>query len=124
LCGISSNWGFSVLSFTMIACHLEWRVCTPCRWTIFVVARTTQAINDQNPMGILSATINLTSDADERGFHIYKSCSMCLTSGGVAPNCFPGKFSQFRFVKNNLPSQPFSKSDTSFVNFLVSARLI
>jgi hypothetical protein len=23
LCGISSNWGFSVLSFTMIACHLE-----------------------------------------------------------------------------------------------------
>mmetsp|Transcript_88906 Transcript_88906/g.236916 ORF Transcript_88906/g.236916 Transcript_88906/m.236916 type:complete len:166 (+) Transcript_88906:277-774(+) len=67
-------------------------------WTLFVVARTTQATGDVGSMGIFSA--GQTNYSDDRGMHIYKSCSTCVSSGGVnggqAPACFPGKFTRFR----------------------------
>jgi hypothetical protein len=45
-------------------------------------------------MGILTGTVA----NDEKGLHIYKSCSVCLANGGSAPGCNQGKFSQFRQV--------------------------
>ena len=67
-----------------------------CRWTIFLVARTTQAIGDINDMGILTAP---TAANDEKGLHIFKSSSTCLANtGGQAPACYQGKFTKFRCV--------------------------
>mmetsp|Transcript_88914 Transcript_88914/g.236969 ORF Transcript_88914/g.236969 Transcript_88914/m.236969 type:complete len:1183 (+) Transcript_88914:27-3575(+) len=72
-------------------------------WTLFVVARTTQATGDVGSMGIFSA--GQTNYSDDRGMHIYKSCSTCVSSGGVnggqAPACFPGKFTRFSTLNLN-----------------------
>jgi len=50
-------------------------------------------------MGILSGT---TAAAGEQGFHIYKSCSTCLSSasvnGGQSPSCYQGKFTKFSTI--------------------------
>jgi hypothetical protein len=62
-----------------------------------MVVRTTQAIGDTLDMGILTAT---TAANDEKGLHIFKSCSTCLgnagNNGGQAPGCYQGKFTKFR----------------------------
>jgi hypothetical protein len=64
-----------------------------------LVVRTTQAIGDTLDMGILTAA---TAANDEKGLHIFKSCSTCLAtageSGGQAPACYQGKFTKFRCV--------------------------
>ena len=71
-----------------------------CRWTIFLVARTAQAIGDTTDMGILSATAATSAGAVETGLHIYKTTSTCVSTaginGGQPPGCAQGKFTKFR----------------------------
>ena len=74
-------------------------------FTILLVARTTQSTSDTGEMGILRLAESSTT-AGEGGLFLSKSCSTCVTAGGVAPNCFQGKYGKLSTLNAGYGSTP------------------